>query len=81
MSFRIGRDYLRGSLRTLSENRDEAFDALRLALSEPRFDPAAVERERAQIMARLRRETLNPNDMANRTWWATAFPAIPTACR
>jgi len=77
MSFRTGRDYLRGSLRTLSENRDEAFDALRLALSEPRFDPAAVERERAQIMARLRRETLNPNDMANRTWWATAFPGHP----
>jgi zinc protease len=77
MSFRIGRDYLRGTLRTLTETRDEAFDALRLALTEPRFDPAAVERERAQIMARLRRETLNPDDMANRTWWATAFPGHP----
>jgi zinc protease len=77
LSFRTGRDYLRGSLRTLSENRDEAFDALRLALTEPRFDPAAVERERAKIMALLRRETLNPNDMANRTWWATAFPNHP----
>ena len=77
LSFRTGRDYLRGSLRTLSENRDEAFDALRLALTEPRFDPAAVERERAAIMSRLRRETLNPNDMANRTWWATAFPDHP----
>src|SRR5262249_12000727 len=77
LSFRTGRDYLRGSLRTLSETRDEAFDALRLALSEPRFDPAAVERERAAIMARLRRETLNPNDMANRTWWATAVPRHP----
>src|SRR5207249_1127078 len=53
LSFRTGRDYLRGSLRTLSENRDEAFDALRLALTEPRFDPAAVERERAAIMSRL----------------------------
>ncbi len=77
LSFRIGRDYLRGTLRTLNESRDEAFDALRLALAEPRFDPAAVERERAQIMARLRRETLSPNDMANRTWWATAFPGHP----
>ena len=28
-------------------------------------------------MSRLRRETLNPNDMANRTWWATAFPDHP----
>jgi zinc protease len=77
LSFRTGRDYMRGALRTLTENRDEAFDALRLALSEPRFDPAAVERERAQTMARLRRETLNPNDMANRNWWATAFPGHP----
>src|SRR5215813_13709132 len=74
MSFRTGRDYLRGALRTLKANRDEAFDYLRLALSEPRFDPAAVERERAQIMSRLRREALSPNDMANRSWWATAFP-------
>jgi zinc protease len=77
LSFHTGRDYMRGSLRTLVENRDEAFDALRLALSEPRFDAAAVERERAQTMARLRRETLNPNDMASRNWWATAFPGHP----
>ena len=46
MSFRTGRDYLRGAMRTLKDNRDEAFDYLRLALSEPRFDPAAVERDR-----------------------------------
>ena len=77
MSFRTGRDYLRGAMRTLKDNRDEAFDYLRLALSEPRFDSAAVERERAQIMSRLRRETLSPNEMANRSWWATAFPGHP----
>jgi zinc protease len=77
MSFRTGRDYLRGALRTLKDNRDEAFDYLRLALSEPRFDAAAVERERAQILSRLRREALSPNEMANRSWWATAFPGHP----
>ena len=38
LSFRSGRDYFRGTLRTLKENRDEAFDYLRLALTEPRFD-------------------------------------------
>jgi zinc protease len=79
LSFRAGRDYLRGTLRTLADNRDEAFDYLRLALSEPGFDPAAVERVRAQIISRLRRETLNPNDMASRSWWATAFPDHPYA--
>jgi zinc protease len=77
LSFRAGHDYLRGTLRTLKDNRDEAFDYLRLALTEPRFDSAAVEREREQIMSRLRRETLSPNDMASRNWWATAFPGHP----
>src|SRR5262249_11574460 len=48
LSFRSGRDYLRGTLRTLKDHRDEAFDLLRLALTEPRFDAATVERIRAQ---------------------------------
>ena len=77
LSFRAGRDYFRGTLRTLKENRDEAFDYLRLTLTEPRFDAADVERIRAQIMSRLQRETTNPNDMASRNWWATAFPNHP----
>jgi zinc protease len=74
LSFRSGRDYFRGTLRTLKENRDEAFDLLRLALAEPRFEAEAVERMRAQTMSRLQRETVSPNDMASRQWWATAFP-------
>ena len=74
LSFRAGRDHFRGTLRTLKENRDEAFDCLRLALTEPRFDAEAVERIRAQIISRLRRETTSPNDIASRNWWATAFP-------
>jgi zinc protease len=77
LSFRAGRDYLRGTLRTLKDHRDEAFDYLRLALTEPRFDPPAVERIRAQTVSRLQRETLSPNDMASRNWWATAFPGHP----
>ena len=43
------RDYLRGSLRMLKDNKDEAFDLLRLALTSPRFDAADVERIRAQV--------------------------------
>jgi zinc protease len=77
LSFRAGRDYFRGTMRTLKENRDEAFDYLRLALTEPRFDAAAVERMRAQITSRLQRETVSPNDIASRNWWATAFPGHP----
>jgi zinc protease len=77
LHFQVGRDYFRGSLRTLNEHRDEAFDLLKLALTAPRFDAGAVERVRAQELAGLRRETTSPSDLASRNWWQTAFPDHP----
>jgi zinc protease len=77
LSFRANRDAFRGTLRTLKENRDEAFEVLRLAINEPRFDAEAVERMRAQTLSQLRRNSTNPNDIASRTWWANAFPEHP----
>lgn len=77
LHFQTGRDYLRGTLRTLTEHRDDAFDALRLALTAPRFDAEAVERIRAQVLSQLRRESVTPHDIASRTWWAAAFPDHP----
>ncbi|HKS84083.1 MAG TPA: pitrilysin family protein [Pseudolabrys sp.] len=77
LSFQVGRDYFHGSLRALNEHRDEAFDLLRLALTQPRFDAEAVSRVREQELALLRRDTTNPNDLANRSWWHTAFPGHP----
>jgi zinc protease len=77
LSFGAGRDRVRGSLRTLTVNRDEAFDYLRLALTAPRFDADAVERTRAQLISRLERQSTSPNDIASRTWWQAAFPDHP----
>ena len=77
LSFNASRDEFRGSLRVLNEHRDEAFDLLRKALTEPRFEPSAVERVRGQELAGLRRETTNPNSIASRIWWETAFPGHP----
>ena len=77
LSFSADRDHIRGSLRTLSENRDEAFDDLRLALTAPRFDSAAVELNRAQILSGLRRQMTSPSDLAALRWWATAFAGHP----
>jgi zinc protease len=77
LGFGVGRDYFRGSLRTLDEHRDEAFDLLHLALTAPRFDADAVERVRGQVLAQLRRETTNPNNLASQRWWQTAFPGHP----
>jgi len=77
MTFQVGRDYLHGSLRALNEHRDEAFDLLRLTLTRPRFDADAIERVRGQELASLQRDTTNPNDLASRRWWETAFPGHP----
>lgn len=77
LAFGVGRDYFRGSLRTLNEHRDEAFGLLNLALTAPRFDADAVERVRGQVLAQLRRETTNPNNLASQRWWQTAFPDHP----
>jgi zinc protease len=77
MRFSAGRDYFQGSLRTLSENRDEAVDLLRLALTAPRFASEEVERIRGQVLSGLRRATTSPNDISSRRWWAAAFPGHP----
>ena len=77
LQIRASREYVRGTLRTLKENQDEAFELLRLALNEPRFDASAVERMRAQTMVSLQRQSTNPNSIANRNWWASAFPNHP----
>ena len=77
LSFQVGRDQFRGSLRALNEHREEAFDLLRLTLTAPRFDADAIERVRGQLLSELRRDTTNPNELASRSWWATAFPGHP----
>jgi zinc protease len=77
LSFQAERESLRGTLRTLTENRDEAFDDLRLSLTAPRFDAADVELNRAQLLSMLRRQTTSPNDIASQRWWETAFAGHP----
>jgi zinc protease len=77
LRFSADRETLRGSMRTLTENRDEAFEDLRLSLNAARFDASDVELNRAQILSNLRRATTSPNDIANRRWWETAFAGHP----
>jgi zinc protease len=74
LSFEASRDYFRGTLRTLNDQRDRAFDLLRLSLNAPRFDTEPVERIRTAILSNLRLETTNPEELASRGWWAAAFP-------
>ncbi len=79
MNFTVTRDYIRGSLRMLKDNRDEAFDLLRLALTAPRFDAEPLERVRAQTMSILRRESVTPGSIASNKFFAAGFPNHPYA--
>ncbi len=77
LSFDAGRDGFTGSLRTLKDNRDDAFELARLALTEPRFDAEAVERVRTSILTSLRRDLADPNYVARRAFYAAAYPDHP----
>jgi zinc protease len=77
MSFRAERDHFRGSLQTLSQTRDEAFDLLKLALSAPRFEAGPLERIRRQILLGIRQDEEDPGEIANRTWMSTLFGDHP----
>jgi zinc protease len=77
LGFSAQHDTIRGTLRTLSENRDEAFELLRLAITAPRFDAKDVEISRAQMLSLLRREATSPTDIASQRWWETAFEGHP----
>lgn len=79
LSFSASRDNFAGSLKTLTRNRDEAFDLLRIALTEPRFDPDAVTRIRAQILAGIASRTNDPDRIAQQTFWEAIFPGHPYA--
>src|SRR5215471_5440022 len=73
LSFSATRDYFRGSLRMLKDNKDEAFELLRNALTSPHLDEADVERIRAQIISGLKRDTTNPTALVGRKFMEVAY--------
>jgi zinc protease len=77
LSFSITRDYFRGSLRMLRDNKDEAFGLLRTALTSPHFDNVDVERIRSQVISGLKRDTVNPNALAGRKFLELAYGDHP----
>jgi zinc protease len=77
LRFSVSHDYFQGSIRMLRDRQAQSFDLLRLALTQPRFDADAVGRAREQVLSTLRRETTDPNSIASRTWWRTAFAGHP----
>ena len=77
LSFNTGRDGFSGSMRTLTENTDEAFRLLRLSLTEPRFDQDPVERIRSQVITGIRSREQNPGTIVGRTLFEKLYPDHP----
>lgn len=76
-SFDVDDDSLNISARLLSENRDKATDVLREALINPRFDPVAVDRVRAQVLAIIASDAQDPNAIAGLAFRKLAFGDHP----
>jgi zinc protease len=68
MGFSAGQDAIYGSMRMLAENKDEALELLRLAIQQPRFDPAPVDRMRSQILAGIEAQSRDPETMSAIAW-------------
>lgn len=79
LSFRAGQDSFSGALKTLTENRELAFDLLRQAMTAPRFDAEPVERIRSQIITGLTFEQEDPQTIASKAWNEMVFAGHPYA--
>ncbi len=77
MSWDDSKDSLYGSFETLTQNRDEAIALLKLAVNQPRFDTEAADRIRSQLIANLMYSEKDPNKVAAKQWFETAFAGHP----
>jgi zinc protease len=75
--FDAGYDSVSVSAQFLTENRADAVALLRDALVEPRFEEAAVERVRAQVLSGIRSDATDPDAIAGETAARLAFGDHP----
>jgi zinc protease len=81
LSFDAGEDATSVSMRTVTANLAPSFDLLRLSLTAPRFEPAAVARVKSQVLASLAHDEHQPRLIADRYWRTAEFGRHPYARR
>lgn len=79
MRFSSSRDAIYGSMRVLAEDRPAAFDLLRLALLQPRFDQQPIDRIRNQILTGIDAAERDPNAQARKQWMRAIYGEHPYA--
>lgn len=66
-------DNFYGSLETLSEHKDKAFNYLGLALIKPRFDDIALDRVKTQTLSIIKQQQEKPSYKLSRAWQKQVF--------
>jgi zinc protease len=74
LGFGAGWDGFSMSLTTLTENRDAAFAMARMALMQPRFDAAPLERLRRQWLIGIRQRDTNPSYISGLALDSALYP-------
>lgn len=81
MSFSTSDDFFEGSFQTLSKNREQSLDLLRLAITSPRFDSEPLERMRRQFLVSVQDKKQDPQSIAWQAWFEQILPGDPYARR
>lgn len=81
IDFDVYDDALSISTRFLTETRDETVAHIRAALVDTRFDEAAIERVRAQILSIIESNAKDPSEIAAATFNALAYGDHPYATK
>lgn len=75
--FSASRDSFSGGGRLLRSEREEAFNLIKLAINQPRFDEDAIERMRDAIRTNIIRGKKNPSSVARKALREALFPDHP----
>ena len=77
--YSVGDDAASISARFLTENRDAALELLRQSLISPRFDQAAIDRVRGQVLSIINSNQQDPSEIASREFGTLVYGDHPYA--
>lgn len=81
MSFSATRDATYGQMRLLAEERENAFELLKMAVTSPRFDQEPVDRIRGQLNTGIQRDMRDPNALGMEKFAQALYGDHPYARR
>src|SRR5690606_16213674 len=81
IGFSAGQDVVQGQMRTLADERANAFELLRLAVHSPPFDLEPVDRIRSQMLTGIQREMRDPEALGQQAYVQALYGDHPYARR